>query len=80
VRARICERIAIRISTTKKKMASERVNKQKRVVPTIATKLQIVEREVVFGSSIIHDFLLTGQRQPVIGPDNRGSTVLFRVA
>jgi hypothetical protein len=30
-----------------------------------------------FGSSsIIRDFLLSGQWQPVISPDNRGSTVL----
>jgi hypothetical protein len=29
--------------------------------------------------SIIRDFLLSGQRQPVISPDNRGSTV-FRKA
>jgi transposase-like protein len=44
VRGQSCEQAAVHILTPKKKMASERVNKRKSVVLTIATKLQIVER------------------------------------
>jgi hypothetical protein len=40
----MCELTAVRIPTTEKKMASKRGNNRKRVVLTIATKLQTVER------------------------------------
>jgi hypothetical protein len=64
VRRQSCEQIAIHISTPKKKMASERVKKRDRVVPTIATKLQIVERAENGESGDMEQWLLLDSDQP----------------